>query len=376
MRKRGITIILFALMLAALAIPLSMAAAQEELTEFFNSEEYNLSFRYPEDWDPVEDTRNDIVVLLSERVNLAFFGPDMLSGSLARYDDAETLIIGATDNAGRNLDFEKSELEEIDGREIFYALFVDSEDREGLFATINFSDGRPGLITVQSQGRLRRADRATALAIIATVDYAQDNRNEPVSSQALRFPDQLESFDRAPNRAVRELQTLGVLPEDGEIVFDEPKFEFDGRDDNGFFLLGRNDPHTNIVMAAELEFDPRDDEYETCSLFSHIVMEDDVIVEFVEVGFNNRGEVLAYQRYGDDDDDYELFFADLDVDFDDAHFLLAVVIEDTMQVYFDGELVIEDFRIREEEGIYGTGVRLKNRRSSCTVNDYWVYQFD
>lgn len=374
MHNRRSLYIVTVLMLAVLALPLSMAAAQEELTETYVSEEYNLSFQYPEDWTVSEDDNVEAVILLSERIGIAFFGPDNMDENLAEFETAEELIIGAADNAGRNLNFDKSEVEEINDRELFIMPYTDRDDREGLFVTVDLSDGRPALITVTSQGtNLRGSDEATALAIIATLDYA--DAAEPVSRDIV-FPDRLEDFDRSPSRAVGELQDAGVLPEDGEVVFEEDTFLVD---ESTVFTFAQEDEFTNVVMAGMVTFSAGNTDEELCSMYARLTVNEEErrVDTYLRVSFSSDGQLVVVDRFGDGEDEFNAETFTLDLDLEDAHHLMIVAAEENIRIYVDGELIVDDFQVEDvNEGFFGFGMFTERSRSECEVEEFWGYSFD
>ncbi len=379
---------------ALLAALLALAAptfAQEDLDAVYVSEAFDISFRYPSNWGVNEITDNDLVVLVdpSSTVSVAFFGPQTLAdGNLAEYETAEDLVINAMDGASANLEPGKLFEYEIDGRTVYQYTYVDSEGRDGFFMAVDFSSGMPGLVTSLGFGGDIYPFEDTILAIVATFDDAaaaggeadsgsggkEDDAGSVTGSGDATGPaETLTDFDRGWRRATTELTDLGVIP-GGALLFEEDYAFFTGQGGN-ISTLGRSVPRVNVVIAAQILFTPSGAGYETCALLARTNFDSrGVTTDFLDLGVNSDGEAYAVDRFGSGDDDVTAEFVPLDLDFDVPHHIMAVVFEDTLLLYVDGELVIDGMALDTRGGVYGVGLRGQARGAACEATDIWVFE--
>jgi hypothetical protein len=180
----------------------------------------------------------------------------------------------------------------------------------------------------------------------------------------------LSNFEGRPAQIVEELQTLGLVPEGGRQVFNEPYSYFQGAV-NRFYPLATAANNTNIVMGGELSFRVGNpDVIETCSLLSRVGADGGSLT----VQLVNEGSVLVVDRGTSGPPTVEA--QEIGLDLTQPHRLLIVAIEDKVNVFVDGQLVIEDMTVEVRSGSFGLGLNGKARNALCEGHNLWVYQFD
>jgi hypothetical protein len=186
----------------------------------------------------------------------------------------------------------------------------------------------------------------------------------------------LLNYDSGWEAAVNELLLLNLISEGGALVFEEDLAFFEGRGDY-YTGLARRSPHTNIVIAGELTFTSANtDSIETCGLFARVTsnLSGDAL-EFVQIGLSNNEEVFYADRPEDADAGF-LSIEPVNVDLSTAHHLLAILVDDELTLFLDGELLFNSEPINERDGTYGIGLTGGVDGSRCEGRNLWVYALD
>jgi hypothetical protein len=186
----------------------------------------------------------------------------------------------------------------------------------------------------------------------------------------------LVSYDSGWEAAINELLLLDLISEGGALVFEEDLAFFEGRGDY-YTGLARRSPHTNIVIAGELTFTSANtDTIETCGLFARVTsnLRGDAL-EFVQIGLSNNEEVFYADRPEDTDAGF-LSIEPVNIDLSTAHHLLAILTDDELTLFLDGELLFNAEPINERDGTYGIGLTGGVDGSRCEGRNIWVYTLD
>jgi hypothetical protein len=350
-----------------LAVPLT-AFGQEALTETFRSDSAALSFDYPAGWAVQE--QNDGLVLLTNRetgfddidgqafqpqgdeVLITFLGPVSLS-VIGLKDDAsvDSVMAAILTRAGTSdEDTVEISLGDRDARRVDFG--------EGLILAVEFENGGVGvmLVTLGTAGRFED----TLLAIAATFNRVAVGP--------------LTDYDATPEEAIAELQSRGLIPTGGSLVFVEDYAFFNGVG-SWFFPLASRFPYPDIVMGGELTYTVDENSgFEMCTLSARIDTDSSGnAIRYLNVGLVNDGNLMIIDQYEEGSD--PTFFLGTDtVALGVPHHLLILLIDDRANVYVDGEPMITDFQVVERSGTYGLGLLDAGADARCEGRNIWVYQ--
>lgn len=178
--------------------------------------------------------------------------------------------------------------------------------------------------------------------------------------------------------AIAELQALGIVPQErGTFIFQEPTAYFEG-DGSWFTPLARSAPHTNIVMAGNLEVTFNGGgEYELCTLMSRVVTVNSSAVQELSAGLDSDGDVIIVDSDDPDSTNVSTFqYETLRGNLDTPHHFMIVAQGNVASVYVDGHLVFDRVKVQERSGTYGIGLTSHDGDSRCEANNLWVYSFD
>jgi hypothetical protein len=187
----------------------------------------------------------------------------------------------------------------------------------------------------------------------------------------------LRDHDARYQDAVAELIDLGLIPQQGRLLFQEDYVFFTGS--GGWFIpLAEGSPRRNVVMAAELTFtasSPRTEEAESCALSSRITRDSRGRVdEYLDVLLLSDGEISVDDvGTGRLQNRYDL---DLDLSYDRPYHLLYIVQDETITVFIDGELVMEESPVTDRSGFFGLSLFGKSAEARCEGRNLWVYSLD
>ena len=209
-----------------------------------------------------------------------------------------------------------------------------------------------------------------ALLTGTLVAHAQDD-----DEQEIDYDQTLTAFGDGYEAAIEELESLGIIPEGGRLIFQEDFAFFTGAG-AWFTSLGEGNPQRNIVMAGELVYTPSSaDEIETCTLSSRIGKNSrGAAITFVDVGLTNQGLLLAADLPEQGEISNLSVATIFDFEAGEGVHILYILVDDLLQVYMDGELVIEDFAVVDRTGTYGLSLLGRGSAARCEGNDIWVYQ--
>jgi hypothetical protein len=223
-----------------------------------------------------------------------------------------------------------------------------------------------------------------ASAITAVSDRPTPGAGEPAGETApaeTESPAQgrpgistLTAYDQPMDQAVAELEDLGIIPSSGSEIFREPYAYFEGTG-HWFTPLASYNPHTHIIMAGELTFTVgTTDELETCSFLARIITVGNRTTTFLNVGLTNDGSLFLFDITEGD------FNALEDVRIGgnpgDPHHILLLAFRDSVDVYLDGELVMDDVAVEERAGTYGVSLIGVGDNARCEGRDIWGWEVD
>lgn len=366
------TALLF-LILAVIAVPV---LAQEELTESYVAPDQTFSFRFPAGWD-VNDAEGFVTltspVVGEQYVVVLVYSPEWVAQSAGDVDTPLEII------EGLDYFFDKirgdPEAIPIGGRDMAVAQ-VENENQEGAAWVIPLSGGGFGMIQAFSPPGEFEDFRETIDAILVTFDTPDteavtDRGESEVSTSGLQT---IENYDAEWETVIAGLEAQRVIAFGGSLVFQEEETFFEGQGEY-FTPLARNQPFSDVIMAGELRLTASDPEQlETCSLLARIGGDANGDAEtFLDVGFATGGDLFVQDRFSRTEEAF-VERIPLQLDLDEPHHLLLILVDDTLDVYVDGQLVLDGFLAADRAGTYGIALRSVERGARCEGNNVWVYQ--
>lgn len=368
------------------------AFAQEELDEIYVAEDDSFEFLYPSDWEVDDSLFEDVgfVNLTGEigrdTATFTFMSPSFIDLLDPRASDVEEAAEALSEV------FEMGDIEvfEVGEREVVITGF-ELESVAGVMFVIDFSDGGFGGVLVSGEEEDSFEDEDffnTVFSVVLSFNSVganeglggldtedeeeqedEEEENEDRDSSG-SFPDELGDFDGEWQDAVAELQDEGIIASGGSLIFNENSAFFDGVG-SWFTPLARNASRRDVVMAATLQFTSDSNDFESCSIMVRIENSGGSSVNtYLEIGITNDGEVYWVDA---EDGDFESDAADLGLDLDEPHHLMAIVQLDSLNVYVDGELVFEEARVEERSGYFGIALLGAGAESRCEGTNVWAY---
>ena len=347
--------------------------AQEELTETFVSEDGALAFQYPDGWevDEASGLINLVGATEDAAVVFTFFPPDFVEIFVSGSDTA----VEALDTMAESLTFITGDAEEFPSALDSAIAPTEQNDIPGVALMKKLSSGRFAMLLAQT------IDVDTAAGIIFDVFNSMDSGTPGSASSGNNttssdegFPQLLTNHAGEWQDAVEELEENGVIASGGSLVFNENRAFFSGQG-NFFTPLARNSPYADIIMAGELTFNVGNlDELEQCVLTSRIETDNrGNATKFLDVGFLNDGTLFVIDVFSRSEDPV-FTFSQESLDLEIPHHILYLAQDNTVTVYLNGELIIENFEIENRAGTYGISLLGRGPSAQCVGNNIWVYQ--
>ncbi|MDQ7034110.1 MAG: hypothetical protein Q9P01_04545 [Anaerolineae bacterium] len=359
---------LYILLLPAILFILDLLpiAAQTELDATFVAEDSTFKINYPSSWRG--DASDPAFVTLSGfasgyQMSITAFSTQLVIsyavGASSAFDVAQNLA------AEPNIEADAAPL--LIGRRDAAVASITIDNLDGVVFVIEMENGTYGMVIVVGSKSALEVNRELVLKMIESYDAPNFIIR---GAELTNYADDWEA-------AIAELQDLGlVAQEGGSLVFEEDRAFFNGQ---GFVFtpLGRRAPHTDIVMAAEIEFTSDSaSEYEDCSLLARVVGgSSETVSTYLQVGLDNSSDIFYYDSEGTEETTiYQRLPLRLDLSV--AHHLLFIVADEFLTVYIDGERVFDQVEINvEREGTYGIALLGRDSDSRCEGRNIWVYEF-
>jgi hypothetical protein len=377
MKPKLLVIFLFAALV--LLFTIAPTSAQSDLDETYVAEDSTFQISYPSDWDINDDDEPAYIILSGienrERISVTVFSTE----TVALFSIGESAAVDVAANVAEVFDFVQDDAEEFDieGRDVGLAS-VDLDGQTGAAFIIEMRNGDYGMVIVLGDDEALEDNVDFIVSMVASYNTPTGTgKGQPdLGGNDSDVAESLSNHDGDWEDAIAELQDLGLIGTGGSLVFEEDSAFFTGQ---GFFFtpLGRRAPFADIVMAGQIEFTSGSaSEYEECSLLARVVDEGQSQVgTYLQVGVDNSQDVFYYDTISSDEDStvYEPFRANLDLD--EAHHFLFILVDESLTVYIDGELLVENAEINDERaGTYGIALMGSSRDSRCEGTNLWVYQ--
>jgi hypothetical protein len=361
-------IALLALCLFLLSLP---SFAQD--TETAQWGDFPLLFDYPSDWEMDDSGESAVLVLCEFECDEVFSG----GGGMAIYfyepreeDSAEEAIENLVgDDLNEDFDFGDIEETEIMGLEAF-AVSYESDGFSGFSLAFEYDDEVLLLDAGIADDNLSNREEDTLLEIVNSMHEGEGGCDGCGGGGTL---ESVQDDDSSPDDIVDELIDLGLVSEDGDFLYEEDELVDIGD-------LPESYEGGNIAMGAWInweEVDEEEGEYFFCVLIAQSSTDDfnDDSGTALVVGIGSDSLAIAAEFDFEDSDNsiFETFDVGIDVE-DDNHFL-AIVSDDELSMYINGEEVVAgwelDLTAGDDELSAGYLADL-----GCTLTNAWAYTFE
>lgn len=352
---------------AATAGPGSGTAAPV-MTEFVSSDG-TLTLTYPDTWFFGQDETGKIYGFLGEpAVSLTIFPPELLvkqrylmNGEapevfLARYRSnfglqmgaIETLTLGELPAARRDVTLESG----------------------GQFIAIQV----PGGAYVMAEGFMfsgeftPAAERAVT-DVLKTLTYS----GAVIAQDIVELPTPtLEQYADGPDKAVVELENLGLIPFGGRLLTEETYLFFRGA---GEIPVRFNSlvASQNLVLAGQITYTTsQTDPGDYCGLSVRRALEAGGRGKLT-FGLTSDGLVFYTDEPRTTGSPVRTESTRLDGQLSDTHTFLVILIDDRLTLYVDGQPVFVEVEVEERTGVYALVTRSTARGAACEGRNLWVY---
>ncbi|MEO1286620.1 MAG: hypothetical protein AAFV93_02540 [Chloroflexota bacterium] len=212
------------------------------------------------------------------------------------------------------------------------------------------------------------------ICMIATVASAQET-DEPVS---------IDNYTADVPTLLDELESKGIIPSGAEEAFVQGDSVFGGTDPQ-FSTFALNNDASNVVMGITLTFTPNSDELEFCAIAlraqrdeQNQVNDDSNVttirlLEYLAVGVDNAGLTFTFER--GDSASSELALSEDAVDLSETVYLLAVVLDDQLTVYTNGEPSIVEYDVTLDAGVFAFLYAGADEETQCETDIIFAYTF-
>jgi hypothetical protein len=347
---------LLGLCLVLLSLP---AFAQDNTAEWGD---FGLAVDFSDDWE-VDDSGEDApLVLFSDDLAIYFWAP--FEG-----DDPEAELEAIAEDTENDV-YEFSDVDndiEIMGEEAF-RIYFESEDVSGFIVYFQVDDLLFSLNAVVGDDSLSSSDEEALLEVVTTIHSSGGGGGGGGGDTIETAQDE----DASGEDIVAELVDLGLVSEDGDFLFEEDEV-IDASD------LPESYEGGNIAMGAWISWEAVDDDedYRFCTLIAQSsasdLSEEEGTALLLGIGSDNLVLVAEFDLEDFENSIIETFEADTDVE-DNNHFL-AIVSDDELNMYVNGELVVEGWELDLTAGDDELGAGFFSDLG-CTMSNVWAYSFE
>lgn len=192
----------------------------------------------------------------------------------------------------------------------------------------------------------------------------------PTLLRSFNLPQELDVSDTNSESIIEQLIDSEYLGNDNIPLLSDLAFSFTGEDREAE-IIGIEQERSNVIMGAEITFNPvENDGAERCLLLAR-VEEFPTSTNTVYAGIDSEGDVVMgnITRNGEESNS----FIPAGFDLSESHHLLVVVRGNRLAAYYDGLKWFEDYPIDVRQGSYGAVLFSNNDDTSCEIDNLWVY---
>lgn len=334
---------------------LGLVSAQDDFDQTYINEARTFKVEYNDEW-LIDEEDEDFVVFFheDEGIYVTLYDPAyVVFNSVKATNLSET-----AEELAKAFELESEpDLSSIDERRV--ALL---EESDFTVIVVELGDEVFGMVVINPDD----IDAPLFEAMFVTYDLLSEE-------EASTHPRSLEDSGKTWQEAIAELQELEVIGTGGSLVFNENYAFFSGQG-SWFTSLARNSPFTDIVMAGELTFTPGNlDELEQCILSSRLIATATGTTTYLDVGITNQGDLVVFDANPRTETPL-IAYRPLELDLTQKVNILYLAIGDTITVYVNGKLIVEDAIIEKRAGTYGISLIGKGADARCEGRNIWVYQ--
>jgi hypothetical protein len=350
---------LFRFVLLGLCLVLLSLPAFAQDTETVEWGDTGIFVDYPSDFEVDDSGENAALILFTDDIYVKFYEP------WTDFEDAEQ----AMEAISTNEDYEFDDIEdfEILGDDGFRMDYT-SDDYAGFVVTFMFDDTVHVMEGFVVDDRISSSEEDTILEIVSSLHTDGEDDPQP-SGDAI---ESAQDEDASGEDIVAELVELELVADDGDFLFEEDEV-VDATD------LPESYEGGDIAMGAWISWEAVDDdeEYRFCTLVAQSstddLSEEEGTALVVGIGNDNLVLVAEFDLENFDDSIIETFEADVDVE-DENHFL-AIVSDDELSIFVNGEAVVEGWELDLTAGDdeFSTGFISD---LGCTMTNVWAYTFE
>lgn len=206
----------------------------------------------------------------------------------------------------------------------------------------------------------------------ATVSFAQETDADSIII--------LETYASTPNEILDELENLGIVPSGAEEALSQTGLSFSGAEAQ-FSNFPNEADASNIVMGARLNFSPQAESLEFCAMTTRTQRVESNRLEngtnivtirldtYVAMGVDSEGSIFTFEI----SDDAEINLSEQALDLTAPVNLLAVVIEDKLTLFVNGEAVIIDYELTLPNGSFAFLYSGTDEESACLAETFFAY---
>ena len=208
---------------------------------------------------------------------------------------------------------------------------------------------------------------------LAQEDMGEDEAGEPII---------LQNYAANATILFDELETQGLIPSGAIESVAQNSLTFTG-DDAQFSTFALENESRNVVVGAVLNFAPLSDELEFCGIASRTQsvesnrLEDDsnitsiTLDAYVATGVDNEGNIFAFETGSESSAGLSL--SEIELDLSQPVYLLAIVIDDMLTVFANGEMVIREYELSLDAGGFAFLYAGMDEDSACRAETFFAY---
>lgn len=190
----------------------------------------------------------------------------------------------------------------------------------------------------------------------------------------------LENYASTPSEILDELEDLGIVPSGAEEALAQTGLRFSGAEAQ-FSNFPNDTDATNIVMGATLNFSPQADDLEFCAITTRTQRVESNRLDngsnivtirldsYVAMGVDSDGSIFAFEI----SEDAEIDLHEQALDLSEPVNLLAVVIEDNLTLFVNGEAIITDYELTLPSGSFAFLYSGMAEESACVAETFFAY---
>ncbi len=196
----------------------------------------------------------------------------------------------------------------------------------------------------------------------------------------------IDNYDANRTLLLDTLEANGIIPSGGVEAFTQGRSTFAG-DSAQFSTFAIDNEANNVIMGITLNFAPQAESLEFCGLGLRAQRVEDNrydsdsgsnittirLERYLTVGLDNDGSIFAVER--DTDRNSDLALSEVTLDLNETVYVLAILLNDRLSVFANGNLLIEDFEVTIPVGGFAFLYAGKDADSSCDSVAAFAYTF-